>query len=248
MGQAFTTEQLVALALKNPPYFAPGGGYHYSNTNYALLAMAIEKLTGELCTTAQNLTRWYGPGQLVSTPADVNTFTSALLSGRPCPAVRCYTWVPASAGHSRGREHLRHPSPALDLGWHRRGTLLSELMGSAPGVGRLAMMTSAVAYPRRIPATGRLDRFVSTLPHTNQHRQGANPHATVMTRLRPHMGATRFTTWHLPGSALPPRWPDVHIRLNPGKSAPGTNLVDERARPDGRRARAAVVSLWCDRR
>jgi heme-degrading monooxygenase HmoA len=42
----------------------------------------------------------------------------------------------------------------------------------------------------------------------------ASPHAAVMTRLRPHMGATRSTTWHLPGSALPPRWPDARARLN----------------------------------
>ncbi len=130
MDQAFTPEQLVALALENPPYFAPGNGYHYSNTNYVLLAMVIEKVTGEpygqqlneqiiqplhlsgisvpndgdiaapllrgyvtssgtvYDTTAQNPTRWYGAGQLVSTPADVNTFTSALLSGRVLPATQ----------------------------------------------------------------------------------------------------------------------------------------------------------------
>lgn len=42
----------------------------------------------------------------------------------------------------------------------------------------------------------------------------ASPHAAVMTRLRPHMGATSFTTWHLPGSALPPRWSDTRARLD----------------------------------
>ena len=32
------------------------------------------------------------------------------------------------------------------------------------------------------------------------------PHQGVMTRLRPHMGPTRFTTWTAPGSALPMPW------------------------------------------
>jgi heme-degrading monooxygenase HmoA len=42
----------------------------------------------------------------------------------------------------------------------------------------------------------------------------ASPHAAVMTTLRPRMGTTRFTTWHLPGSALPPRWSDARARLD----------------------------------
>ncbi len=42
----------------------------------------------------------------------------------------------------------------------------------------------------------------------------ANPHAAVMTRLRPHMGVTRFTTWQLTGADLPPGWPDARARLD----------------------------------
>jgi heme-degrading monooxygenase HmoA len=42
----------------------------------------------------------------------------------------------------------------------------------------------------------------------------ANPHGQVMARLRPHMGATRFTTWRLAGSALPPSWSDARARLD----------------------------------
>ncbi|MBN2412975.1 beta-lactamase family protein [candidate division KSB1 bacterium] len=33
------------------PYFAPGEGWHYSNTNYLLLAMIIEKVTGSTLST-----------------------------------------------------------------------------------------------------------------------------------------------------------------------------------------------------
>lgn len=42
----------VAKSLGNPygsinPYFAPGNGWHYSNTNYYLLGLIIEKVTGK---------------------------------------------------------------------------------------------------------------------------------------------------------------------------------------------------------
>ncbi|WP_217189812.1 serine hydrolase domain-containing protein [Streptomyces buecherae] len=40
-------EEIVAMALKYPPYFKPGGGWHYSNTNYVLAGMVIEKVTGD---------------------------------------------------------------------------------------------------------------------------------------------------------------------------------------------------------
>jgi D-alanyl-D-alanine carboxypeptidase len=32
--------------LKHPPYFAPGTGFHYSNTNYELLGLIVEKQSG----------------------------------------------------------------------------------------------------------------------------------------------------------------------------------------------------------
>lgn len=43
---AFTPEQLVKVALAHPPLFAPGTGWSYSNTNYFLAGMLIERLTG----------------------------------------------------------------------------------------------------------------------------------------------------------------------------------------------------------
>lgn len=38
--------ELVDLAVANAPYFAPGKGFHYSNTNYVLLGMIAEKAGG----------------------------------------------------------------------------------------------------------------------------------------------------------------------------------------------------------
>jgi quinol monooxygenase YgiN len=47
-----------------------------------------------------------------------------------------------------------------------------------------------------------LDAFVRTMPHV-----------AIMGKLRPHMGATRFTTWTVSGSELPISWPTAIDRL-----------------------------------
>ncbi|MGE7433060.1 serine hydrolase domain-containing protein [Kitasatospora sp. NPDC001175] len=39
-------EDLVRTAVGHPPYFAPGQGWHYSNTDYILAGMLIEYVTG----------------------------------------------------------------------------------------------------------------------------------------------------------------------------------------------------------
>ncbi len=42
----FDPRQLVAMAVENPPDFAPGEKWGYSNTNYLLLGLIIEAVTG----------------------------------------------------------------------------------------------------------------------------------------------------------------------------------------------------------
>ncbi|NEC06190.1 beta-lactamase family protein [Streptomyces sp. SID7909] len=42
----YTSRQRVALAMKDPPSFAPGLGWEYSNTNYVLAGMVIKAVTG----------------------------------------------------------------------------------------------------------------------------------------------------------------------------------------------------------
>ncbi len=42
----FTPEGLVGIGVAHKPHFAPGKGFNYSNTNYILLGMIIEKVTG----------------------------------------------------------------------------------------------------------------------------------------------------------------------------------------------------------
>ncbi|MFF1909351.1 serine hydrolase domain-containing protein [Kitasatospora sp. NPDC058218] len=42
----YAPQELVDIATKHPVYFAPGQGWHYSNTNYIVVGMLIERITG----------------------------------------------------------------------------------------------------------------------------------------------------------------------------------------------------------
>ncbi|MGH1556259.1 serine hydrolase domain-containing protein [Streptomyces sp. L7] len=42
-----TPADLVAIAMSHKPDFAPGTSWHYSNTNYVLAGMVIQKVTGQ---------------------------------------------------------------------------------------------------------------------------------------------------------------------------------------------------------
>ena len=44
--KVWTPEELLAIAFKRPPLFAPGKEYDYCNTNYALLGLIAEKIEG----------------------------------------------------------------------------------------------------------------------------------------------------------------------------------------------------------
>ncbi|MGN9813414.1 serine hydrolase domain-containing protein [Micromonospora sp. BQ11] len=46
-----TDAELLAVAFKHEPYFAPGKGWQYSNTNYTLLGMILQKQTGKSMAT-----------------------------------------------------------------------------------------------------------------------------------------------------------------------------------------------------
>ena len=46
LSHVWTPQELLAK-LVGPPYFAPGAGYHYSNTGFILLGLVIEKVTGK---------------------------------------------------------------------------------------------------------------------------------------------------------------------------------------------------------
>lgn len=43
----YTDDELVEMAMELPPSFPPGSAWEYSNTNYALLGMILEEVTGD---------------------------------------------------------------------------------------------------------------------------------------------------------------------------------------------------------
>ena len=44
--KVWSAEESIAIAVKHPPYHAPGAAFHYSNTNTELLGLIVEKLSG----------------------------------------------------------------------------------------------------------------------------------------------------------------------------------------------------------
>ncbi|MEV7499468.1 serine hydrolase domain-containing protein [Streptomyces sp. NPDC093018] len=65
-NRVFTYRELVALSLKHPRTNAPGAAYSYSNTNFVVAGMLIEKITGHSVRTEyQN--RIFGPLKLQDT-------------------------------------------------------------------------------------------------------------------------------------------------------------------------------------
>ena len=65
-SKVWTPAEVLAIAFTHPPYFPPGTGYHYSNTNYALLGLIAEKIDGKpLASCLQD--RLFGPLDLKDT-------------------------------------------------------------------------------------------------------------------------------------------------------------------------------------
>ncbi|MEU2546063.1 serine hydrolase domain-containing protein [Streptomyces roseolus] len=127
-NRVFTYQELVDLSLSEPRTTEPGVAYRYSNANFVVVGMLIEKLTGQpvdrayerrifqplklrdtsyvhpdtrieglrvrgylhpdaageplVDSTEQTVSWAQSAGAVISTPADLNTFTSALMRGR----------------------------------------------------------------------------------------------------------------------------------------------------------------------
>ncbi|MEU0357593.1 serine hydrolase domain-containing protein [Streptomyces cyaneofuscatus] len=127
-NRVFSYQELVDLSLAEPRTTEPGGAYAYSNTNFLVVGMLIEKLTGRpvadayqrriikplglrqtayvhpdtrikgthvrgylhpdeagaplVDSTEQTVSWAQSAGAVISSPADLNTFTSALMRGR----------------------------------------------------------------------------------------------------------------------------------------------------------------------
>jgi D-alanyl-D-alanine carboxypeptidase len=65
-GKAWTPQEVLAIAFRHPPQFAPDTSYEYSNTNYALLGLIAEKVGGRPL-AQQFADRLFGPAGLTQT-------------------------------------------------------------------------------------------------------------------------------------------------------------------------------------
>ncbi|MFJ9546554.1 serine hydrolase domain-containing protein [Streptomyces erythrochromogenes] len=130
-NRVFSYQELLDLSLREPRTTEPGVAYKYSNTNFVVVGMLIEKATGNrvgkeyerrifkplglrsttyvhpdtkikglhargylhpdeagaplVDSTEQTVSWAQSAGAVISSPADLNTFTSALLGGRLLP-------------------------------------------------------------------------------------------------------------------------------------------------------------------
>jgi D-alanyl-D-alanine carboxypeptidase len=65
-GRAWTPQEVLAIAFRHPPQFAPDASYEYSNTNYALLGLIAEEVGGRPL-AQQFQERLFGPVGLTQT-------------------------------------------------------------------------------------------------------------------------------------------------------------------------------------
>ena len=109
----FTPEELINIAKKHEPYFAPGTSFHYSNTNFILLGLIIEKLTGNpLQTEIQNR---------ILNPLGMTNSTFAINSDFPDPHANGYYYMDSTAAKPVDVTNL-NPS----WGW-AAGSIISTL-------------------------------------------------------------------------------------------------------------------------
>ncbi|MDF2827346.1 MAG: Serine-type D-Ala-D-Ala carboxypeptidase [Mycobacterium sp.] len=87
----WTPQQLLDVAFAHPPNAPPGSQYEYNNTNYVLLGLVIEELTGMSASDALR-TRIFEPLGLRNT-----TLPAATDSGLPAEHPRGYMWGPNEA-------------------------------------------------------------------------------------------------------------------------------------------------------
>ncbi|WP_276313958.1 serine hydrolase domain-containing protein [Nocardia huaxiensis] len=169
----YTPAELVRSALTLPPQFEPGAKSVYTNTNYILLGMLIERVTGrayidEIQTrilTPLGLRDTYSPGSretgirgphprgyheidgkrvdytemdvswadaagdMIATPADLNTFFKALLDGKLVPAAQLAEMkktVPFDRmpGDDYGLALIRHTTSCGTEVWGHGGSIM----------------------------------------------------------------------------------------------------------------------------
>lgn len=139
MNTSFTPMELIDVALKHPPYFAPGSSVHYSNTNFILLGLIIEKITGNpLQTEIQNR---------ILTPLGMVHSNLAVNSDFPDPHARGYLYEDST---SMAPLDVTDMNPSW--GW-AAGSMISTL-------GDLSLYAKPLATGKLVSAKSQADRLM----------------------------------------------------------------------------------------
>ena len=147
-------EELAQIGIKEPPLFGPGTGWFYSNTNYVLLGLVLEKVTGEPIGDLYR-EQIIGPLGLENT-----SFPEPSDSSVPEPHARGYTLQ----GQSSGGEPIDSTDWSPSEAW-TAGQMISTVddllvYGQALGTGK------GLLSPEQ--QSERLGSFVSDVPPLNQ--------------------------------------------------------------------------------
>jgi len=158
-------DELLALAFRHPPYFEPGKGYHYSNTNTVLLGLIAEKIDGGKPLARILDERLFKPLGLANT-----VFPPIASDTLPAPRVRGYTY-------GTNVETMDTPAlPAATQAAARAGTLrprdctgMNPSWGWAAGAGistanDLATWVEALVGGRLLDAATQKLRLASVRP------------------------------------------------------------------------------------
>lgn len=201
--RTWSTTELVRRGTAQPALFEPGKGYHYSSTDYLVLGLLVERVTGHsyadeitrrilrplgmsdtslpgtdphirgshahnyipdgtggvVDITEMNPSVMNAAGELVSSAADLNTFTSALLGGRLLspPLLREMTTVSAPSETGLGLEPVELPCGATAYG-HDGDALGSSTWAFATPGGR--SVTLSVSWGTGRPAKAAVTRLL----------------------------------------------------------------------------------------
>jgi D-alanyl-D-alanine carboxypeptidase len=140
-----TPEDLVAIALAHPPDFEPGASWNYSNTNYILCGMIIEKATGrswasEVQTRISaplGLTATSEPGDDPDLPTPHSQGYHLFVENEPLLDVTSYnhTWGGAAGSLITTLDDLTHFWRALQSGELLAPAQLAEMQTTVAAVG-----------------------------------------------------------------------------------------------------------------
>ncbi|WP_328708715.1 serine hydrolase domain-containing protein [Microbispora hainanensis] len=175
--RTYRPEELVRLALSKPARFEPGTDWSYSNTNYVLARLLIEKVTG--CSVAEEMQR------LILGPLDLTgTIQPAVETGIPEPHAHAY-YRYEEDGQTRTVDVTRHNPSWISSGGDMISTtcdlhtFISALLG-----GRLlpAGLLAEMCTPETKAGYG-LGVFVQERPGGGTvitHNGGMAGHAALM--------------------------------------------------------------------